>query len=159
MAGDSKEERLKQAQEDFATPAMFDNSKKAMTPEVMLERFRAFVKHVKGDPFKVHDFVGKDGESVHREKEKCLTMEGFENYLEDLYGIGQIQQYLENRDKRYNDYVDIVNRIKRVIREDQITGGMAGIYHHNLTARLQGITDKVDTSGDKNVNLMNFDAI
>lgn len=158
MAG-SNGYTLKQAQQDFATPAMFDNSQKAMSPEVLWQRFRDYVHKVKGDPILVHDFVGKDGDSVHREKEKPITMEGFENYLEDLYGIGAIQQYLENRAKAYNDYVPIVARIKREIRDDHITGGFVGIYKENITARVQGLNDNLNTKEDRNVNLMNFDSI
>lgn len=158
MAGEEKY-TIEQAREDFATPAMFDNSQKKMSPEVLLERFNEYKISVKGDPVLVQDYVGKDGKEVDRKKEKPITMDGFENYLDEVYGLGAIQQYLENREKRYTDYVDTVNYIKRVIRDDHITGGYVGIYKENITARVQGLNDNINTKEDKNVNLMNFDAI
>ncbi len=132
--------------------------KKIPSPEAFLFYFEEYVDTVKDDPFKVHDFVGKDGDSVERKKEKCLTMEGFETFLEDEFGIGQIQQYLENRDGRYAEYVDVVKRVKRIIRTDQISGGMAQIYNANLTARLNGLSDTIETKGD-NVKLLNVDPL
>lgn len=158
-SAEEKQMTLIEAQKDFADADIAEANKlKAMTPAELLRRFELYCEHTKSNPRRVHVFVGKDGDSAYQEKEQCYTMEGFENYLSKNYGIGQIQQYLENRDKRYDDYVDTCNYIKRVIREDMITGGMAGVYHHNLTARLQGITDKVETAGD-NIKLMSFDAI
>lgn len=157
MAGEN-EYTLKQAQEDFATPAMFDNSKKEMSPEVLLERFNEYKITVKCDPILVQDYVGKDGKEVDREKEKPITMDGFENYLDETYGLGAIQQYLENRDKRYNDYIDTVNYIKRVIRNDHITGGFVGIYKENITARVNGLNDTIDTKGDS-VALLSIDPL
>lgn len=132
--------------------------KKIPTPEIFFELFEQYKETVKDNPFLVHDFVGKDGDSVERRKEKCLTMEGFENFLEDVYGIGQVQQYLENREGRYSEYVSIVGRVKRIIREDQISGGMCGIYNGNLTARLQGLTENIEHKGES-VKLLNIDPL
>lgn len=158
MTDDERKDRLRQAQEDFATASALSNKHKAMTPEVLLERFGEYRLKVKGNPFLVQDYVGKDGNEVDRKKEKPLTMEGFENFLYDNYGLGQIQQYLENREGRYADYVDAVRYIKRSIREDQISGGMANVYNANITARLNGLSDTIETKGD-NVKLLNIDPL
>ena len=37
---------------------------------------------------------------------------------------------------RYSDYIRICSRIRRTIRQDQIEGGMAGIYNPSITQRL-----------------------
>jgi hypothetical protein len=76
--------------------------------------------------------------------ERPLIFEGFYNYCYDK--IGCIDQYFENRDGRYSEYVAICSRIKRVIREDQITGGMAGQYNPSITQRLNNLTERVDTT-------------
>lgn len=132
--------------------------KKIPTPELFLERFVEYVEKTKDNPFEVHDFVGKDGDEVYRKKQRCLTMEGFEIYLEDHYGIGSIQQYLENREGRYPEYLSIVGRVKKIIREDQISGGMCGVYNSNLTARLNGLSDNIQTNADS-IKLLNIDPL
>jgi TPP-dependent pyruvate/acetoin dehydrogenase alpha subunit len=48
-----------------------------------------------------------------------------------------------NKDERYEAYITICSRIKEAIREDQIGGGMAGIYNPSITQRLNGLVEKV----------------
>lgn len=133
--------------------------KKIPTPEDFWGHFLDYKIDVEMNPFEEHDFVGKDASSVRREKRRCLTMEGFELYLYEHYDVRTVQQYLENRDERYSDFVSIVARVRKEIRRDQIEGGMAGIYNQNLTARLQGLTDKQDHNVRNNVKLLNIDPL
>lgn len=91
---------------------------------------------------KVHDFVGKDGDSVFRKKEKPLTMVGFQNHLDDNDIITDVTDYFENKEGRYKDFVRICSRIRRKIQEDQITGGMCGVYNTSITQRLNGLVEK-----------------
>lgn len=129
------------------------------SPEDLWARFVEYRTATKESPILVLDFVGKDGMSVNRTKERPLTIEGFENYCEEYYSIGHIQQYLENREGRYQEFVSILSRIRKVIRQDQIEGGMAGIYHPNLTARIQGLSDKIDQTVEQSVKLLNVDPL
>jgi hypothetical protein len=114
------------------------------SPEQMLELFEAYKDHIKSNPFLIHDYVGKDGKSVYREKEKPLTLEGFENYC--YKRVGCVEQYFKNRDELYTEYVPICRAIKKEIREDQIQGGMAGLYNPSITQRLNGLVEKVDNT-------------
>jgi hypothetical protein len=114
------------------------------TPEKMWEYFLAYKKHVKDNPIIVKDWVGKDATDVYREKEKPLTFIGFQNYLDDQDIIGGVEHYFANVDNRYTDYIGICSRIKRNIQDDQIAGGMVGIYNPSITQRLNGLTDNVD---------------
>ena len=126
------------------------------TPVKMWELFTAYKNAVKSNPIKQHDFVGKDANEVYRKHEKPLTFEGFQNYLDDQGMIGVVEQYFENRDNRYNDYVGICSRIKREIRQDQIEGGMAGIYNPSITQRLNGLTDKRENTLKGELNIPNL---
>ena len=121
------------------------------TPEKMWELFEAYKKATKNNPFLVQDYVGKDGEMVYRERERPLTFEGFYDYCYE--NIGCIDQYFENRDGRYTDYVAICSRIKKIIRKDQIEGGMASIYNASITQRLNGLADKkeLDVKGEPRI--------
>lgn len=110
------------------------------TPEQMWELFEAYQKATKANPFKVQDYVGKDGIMVYREKERPLTLEGFENYCAKT--ICCVNHYFDNPDNRYAQFSTVCSRIRKEIRQDQIEGGMAGQYNPSITQRLNGLTEK-----------------
>jgi hypothetical protein len=115
------------------------------SPEKLWELFVAYKESAKKKPILVQDFVGKDGMEVRRERERPLTMEGFENYCFEKGIMSDLSHYFANLDGRYADYVAICRTIRRVIREDQISGGMAGIYNPSITQRLNNLVEKTDT--------------
>jgi hypothetical protein len=120
------------------------------TPVKLWELFELYKTDLKENPIKVHDFVGKDGDSVDRKKERPLTMEGFQNYLDDNDIITDVTDYFENKGDRYSDYIRICSRIKRKIKQDQIEGGMAGIYNPSITQRLNNLVDKTENKHEVN---------
>lgn len=116
------------------------------TPERFWELFLAYKKQAKETPFQEHDYVGKDAFSVYRNRERCLTIEGFELYCMDLDIISDLGDYFSNTKGKYSDYSAICSRVKKTIRKDQIEGGMAGIYNPSITQRLNGLVDKTQTT-------------
>lgn len=116
------------------------------SPEVLWDYFLQYKKLIKDSPILVKDWVGKDADQVYKEKEKPLTMEGFENYLADEDIISDLSHYLCNLDKRYTEYVAICSRIKRNVRQDQIEGGMVGIYNPSITQRLNSLVEKTENT-------------
>ncbi|MGN6436863.1 MAG: terminase small subunit [Agriterribacter sp.] len=114
------------------------------SPEAMWAHFQTYTESIKRYPIKVHDFVGKDATEVRRERERPLTMEGFQNYLEMEEIITDVSDYFENKEGRYEEYIRICSRIRRLIRQDQIEGGMAGIYNPSITQRLNGLSEKTE---------------
>jgi cellulase/cellobiase CelA1 len=126
------------------------------SPEVLWNLFLKYKKHTKQTPIIVKDWVGKDATDVYREKEKPLTIEGFENYLEDEDIIGDIGKYMSNDGDNYSEYRTICSRIKRNVKQDQIEGGMAGIYNPSITQRLNGLVDKKETEIKGNLNIPNL---
>ncbi len=111
------------------------------TPEVLWELFQEYCKDAKSRPFIVTDWVGGQGMKVDRKKERPLTMEGFSIFCYDK--MSKVKDYIQNKEGRYNEYIPISTRIKECIREDQIGGGMAGIYNPSITQRLNGLVEKV----------------
>ena len=114
------------------------------SPEVMYQLFQEYCEHIKANPIKVKDWVGGMAKPVVREKEVPLTMEGFE-----IYGFRQgivigLDQYFANREGRYEDFVSICSRIRKEIRDDQIKGGMAGIFNPSITQRLNNLVEKTE---------------
>jgi hypothetical protein len=122
-------------------PTKKGRSKYIETPEVLWELFQAYCKDAKSKPFIVTDWVGGQGMKVDRKKERPLTMEGFNIFCYDK--ISQIKDYFANTGGNYTEYLHICTRIKEAIREDQVSGGMAGIYNPSITQRLNGLVEKV----------------
>lgn len=113
------------------------------TPEKMWLLFEDYRKQTKSNPILVHDFVGKDADEVERKRERPLTFEGFKNYCRR--NVGEVEQYFMNPDNRYDDYISICRAIKDEIREDQVIGGMVGIYNPSITQRLNGLKEQSET--------------
>lgn len=113
------------------------------SPEKLWELFEKYKQEVKNNPTIVKDWVGKDAEPVYREKERPLTMVGFECFVMNNTKITypDLTDYFENKDERYSNYIPISSRIRAEITNDQINGGMTMIYSQNLTARLNNLSD------------------
>ena len=120
------------------------------SPELLLELFEKYVAETKSKPFLIKDWVGGIGKEVLREKEKPLTLEGFSVYC--FNAIGGCMQYFKNVDDRYIEYIPICSHIKELIRLDQISGGMAGIYNPSITQRLNGLKEQTEND-NKNTNI------
>jgi hypothetical protein len=118
------------------------NGKYIETPEKMWEYFEAYRAGVKANPRTKTVFPGKDAIPQHEPLERPLTLEGFENWCADAGIIDGLEHYFANTKGNYSDYLSICSRIKRVIRQDQIEGGMVGQYNASITQRLNSLVDK-----------------
>lgn len=123
------------------------------SPEALWELFEQYTKEAKSSPIKVTDWVGGMAKEVTREKERPLTMEGFDLYCFKQGIITSLEQYFSNRENRYESFVGICSRIRQAIRADQIEGGMAGIYNPSITQRLNNLVEKVQEDGNKNITV------
>lgn len=112
----------------------------------MWEYFIAYKQSVKSNPIIVKDWVGKDAMDVFREKERPLTIDGFECWCADNDIISDLSQYFANTEQRYTEYQTICSRIKKAVRTDQIEGGMVGIYNPSITQRLNNLVEKNETT-------------
>ena len=115
---------------------------KIESPEYLWRLFLDYKIHTKNNPILKHTFVGKEGRSEYSELERPLTIEGFECYCADLGIIQDLSNYFANSNKRYKRFSTILTRIRKEVRNDQIGGGMAGIYNPSITARLNSLVEK-----------------
>ena len=120
-------------------------SKYIETPEKMWELFEAYRNS--RTPREIQKATPKG--VVSEFHTPPLTMEGFENYC--FQHASTIDHYFRNETGTYDVYRPICSHIKKLIRQDQIEGGMVGQYNPSITQRLNGLTEKTDvtTGGDK----------
>lgn len=114
------------------------------SPEELYNFFKEYKTMVKNSPVMVHDFVGKEGFSVYREREQPLTLDGFECFLFEKGVISDLGAYVANKDGVYDEFSTICTQVRKEIRADQIKGGMAGIYNASITQRLNGLVEKTE---------------
>jgi hypothetical protein len=117
---------------------------KKITPSEMWGLFLQYVEDTKANPILKHEFVGKNGDSVERKLERPLTMDGFENFIYRCKLGTRLDHHFGNTNGAYEKYKDVCAQIKRVIRQDQIEGGMAMIYNPSITQRLNGLVEKTE---------------
>lgn len=110
------------------------------TPQRLWELFLEYREDLRANPRIKIEYVGKEGTREETPLQRPLTIEGFKVYCYE--NVGDIQAYWNNRDKAYSEYSPIITRIRETIRQEQLEGGLLGEYNANLTARINGLTDK-----------------
>ena len=122
-------------------------------PEEIQKAFLEYKDYLKGESNKwlKVQYVGKDGARKTDAQKVPLTLEGFERFCYDNYGC--VEQYFKNKDNYYTEFVPICSRIKREIREDQITGGLLGFYNPSITQRLNNLKETTSTEISGGLNI------
>jgi hypothetical protein len=115
------------------------------TPNDLLEAWKAYKKSLQSKALEWPkiQYVGKDGTRVEDYPKLPLVMDGFESFCYDFYGC--VNQYFDNKDGYYDDFVTICSHIRKEIRADQITGGLLGNYNASITNRLNNLTESTTT--------------
>jgi len=90
-------------------------------------------------------YVGKEGIRETDALKLPLTIEGFKRYCWDIE-VGCVEQYFKNIDNAYEEYLPICSRIKNSIRENQITGGLVGVFNPSITQRLNGLAEQSEVT-------------
>lgn len=133
-------------------------------PQILWDLFVRYKEDAKANPFVRVDYVGKDGTPVDRKIERPLLIEGFACFVADnVDGINfpDIDRYLHDNKKgsTFSEFVTIAARIRFEIRQDQIAGGMAGVYNSSLTAKLNHLVDRQETKTVTSVQILNIDPL
>lgn len=116
------------------------------------QAFVAYCDFVDQHPIELPTYVSKKSKIKGSESEgkggkvaRPLTLDGFLAF----HGVGSTwTQFSDYTDKRGEDFSLVISRIRACVRADQIEGGLAGIYNSNLTARLNGLTDRQDVTSE-----------
>jgi hypothetical protein len=112
------------------------------TPDELKAAFEGYKAHLEEEANKwvKIQYVGKEGERKADPMKLPYTLEGFYRYCRN--NQGDVKEYFMNRDGLYNEFTTICSDIREEIRENQITGGLLGIYNPSITQRLNGLVEK-----------------
>ena len=132
---------------------------KGYTVESLWEAFIKYRTSVKSNPRLKVEYVGRDGDKVETPRERPLTMDGFFSFCILDPDLTDAHHYFENTDGRYEEFREITTRIVKIIRADLAEGGLLGDYNSNLTARMRGDKESLDSTVNANVQLLSFDPL
>jgi len=113
------------------------------TPEIMWEHFQEYRKETKSRKRIIQKATGRG--VMNQEMEIPLTIEGFSNWLFENNITSNLHDYLANTRGAYDNFSSICKRIREIVRQDQIEGGMCGQYNPSITQRLNNLVDKQET--------------
>jgi hypothetical protein len=123
------------------------NGKYIQTPEDLLKLWDEYKAQVGSEQI---EQATPKGSIVTLSISKPLLRSGFEAYVYRTKGFN-VCQYLDNQDKAYSDYLGVVTCIRKEWETDQVSGTLTGKYKApNLTARLNGLTEKTDVTTNGN---------
>jgi hypothetical protein len=130
---------------------------KIKTIDDIAQHFVDYVKNTKENPRVKVDYVGKDAHKVEIPLERPLSYDGFCVYC---YDVGfTVHHYFDNPDNRYEDYREVCARIKQYIRQDQIEGGMVGLYNTSITQRLNNLKEQTEVATNTSIKILNIDPL
>lgn len=118
------------------------------TPEELEAAFELFKEDLieQGKEWMNVQYVGKEANRVSDPMKVPMTLEGFKRFCRTNYG--DVQNYFDNSDNLYEDFKVICSRIREEIRENQIIGGLLGVYNASITQRLNGLSDKQEIKAE-----------
>ena len=116
------------------------------TPEELWEAFEKYRAENKANPYRVQDYVGKDGVMVYRDKERPITFRGFEGYLAENGVCFDLSRYRKEEGEHHKEFVPIITRIRATCDKDMLEGASSGVYSANIASRLLGLVEKQETS-------------
>lgn len=128
------------------------------TPEALLELFNKYKENLKeqGKEWQKIQYVGKDGFKAIDDMKVPMTMEGFRRFGYD--NEVTVKNYFDNKEDAYKEYYTICSRIRDEIRENQILGGLLGVFNPSITQRLNGLKEQTETT-NTNISILNIDPI
>ena len=122
---------------------------KFKTAKDLAKAFEDYKAFVDANPFEIVT-IYKGEESV-RYVPHPYTLCGFMVFIDSHQDWCDWAKYNKGRGE---DFYGVITHIETEVRDQQVTGGMAGQYNANLTARLNGLTDKKDlTSKGERIDL------
>ena len=115
------------------------------TPELMWEAACEYFQWCEDNPITKVDYVGKDGDMVHRSLGRPFTLSGLCLYLDCSSAFFRsFKSTLNDRDNK--DFVTVLSKIEETIFSQQFSGATVGMFKENIISRALGLKDGLNLS-------------
>lgn len=114
------------------------------TPEDLLTKAYEYFDWCKENPMYKREAIKsgiKAGDIIKIEVDRPYTIEGLCVYAE--ISVSTFYNYEERE-----DFLQVVTHVREVIRQNQLEGAMVEAYSPNIVARLLGLSDKRELTGE-----------
>lgn len=131
--------------------------RKWKSPDELIEKLEGYCKQCAETPLLVQDGMrnakeaGKKDEQVRQMNRvvRPMTLDGYCNFA-GISDWSKTKQTYANEE----GFSEAFALVERVIRDQQVSGAMVGLYKENIVSRINGITDRQDiTSGGKRIEI------
>lgn len=120
--------------------------KKIESPEKLYQYFQQYEKYRKSNPKLENVYNVKLDLQASIQREIPLTWDSFEIWLRKNGIIAKLDDYKANTNNAYQEFSYIIHTIDMEIKDDKMSGAIAGIYQHNIIARDLGLIDKSESN-------------
>lgn len=125
--------------------------RKWKSPDEIIDKLEEYCKACAENPILVQDGMRKSKDGGQKDEQvlqmnrvaRPMTLDGYCNFA----GIGdwrRMKQFYSNDE----GFADAIALVERVIRDQQVSGAMVGLYKENIVSRINGITDRQDITSD-----------
>ena len=137
---------------------------KFKTPEELQEKAEGYFKWCDEHPVRIYKRKNA-GASQTAEKGSGVKQDEGEMYVDRPYtkdglalwiGVSDWHDMKDSECYQTPEFVGIIHALETRIRNQQVTGGMCGVYHPNLTARLNGIAENINADANVNIKVVDF---
>jgi hypothetical protein len=119
----------------------------------LIDLFYEYCEDVKANPILEEDFVGGAGIRVQKEKQRPFTKQGFYVYIKKKTGFNVAHYFRSQPHQDFSAYKDVIEEIELTIADNQISGGMVGIFNARMSSLLQGLVEKTESKNDNKITV------
>lgn len=109
-------------------------------PELLWEAALEYFQWCDDNPILSHDFIGKEGRSDYREKQRPYTIAGFCVYID-----ASREWWNRFKDSATPDFLQVLTRIEEIMYQNKFEGATVGIFNANIIARDLGLSEKTES--------------
>jgi hypothetical protein len=135
---------MKEAGVEAIKETKLGRPRKIESPEKLWEYACEYFEQVDNNPFKREEFIrggDKAGKKVSLNSMMPYTWAGLDEYLIKHRIISSIEDYRQNRNGAYDDFLGVITRINQVMWNQKFSGAAVGALKENIIARELGMYD------------------
>ena len=131
--------------------------RKWKSPDELIDKLQEYCTACAENPILVQDGMRKSKDGCQKDEQvlqmnrvaRPMTLDGYCNFA-GISDWSKTKQTYANEE----GFSEAFALVERVIRDQQVSGAMVGLYKENIVSRLNGITDRQDiTSGGKRIEI------